>query len=310
MPASGKASWSPQGPSLGSVNCLLLARSRRHVVNDFAGPLSIKTVVEGKVAWKTQRRKIWVDDSSFLVLNDGEPYSMYIDDPDPVATRCVFFARGFVEQIAAGLSRAPDEQLGDPERQGDPLPFISCLYPQSAGMVRCLLSLAKRTSAGSPAIDVEESFQNIAYELLLHYKQIRMQMARIPAARAATRKELFVRIARGREFLHAAAYDSVSLSEAARAACMSPFHFQRVFSQAFGVSPARYVSALRFERAARLLSAGCPVTEVCLAVGFESLGSFSRGFRNYFGVSPRMLHPRFRKIGQAPEGGIRIQQLS
>ena len=71
---------------LGSVNSVLRARARRHEVRDFPWPLSIKSVVEGTVRWQTGGREIAVDERSFLVLNDGEPYSMHIDAVKPVAT--------------------------------------------------------------------------------------------------------------------------------------------------------------------------------------------------------------------------------
>src|SRR4051812_44000504 len=91
----------PSAP-LGVRNAVLSARARRHSVTDFPGPLSIKSVTIGRVAWKTSGRELLVDRDSFLVLNHGEPYSMHIDAREPVSTLCVFFAPGFVESVCAG----------------------------------------------------------------------------------------------------------------------------------------------------------------------------------------------------------------
>jgi len=98
-------------------------------------------------------------------------------------------------------------------------------------------------------------------------------------------------VARGREFLHAESYGRITLADAARAACLSPFHFHRTFVRVFGKSPSRYVNDLRLTRAVQLLKSGVPVTEVCLAIGFESLGSFSTTFRKRFGVPPSTFLP-------------------
>ena len=108
----------------------------------------------------------------------------------------------------------------------------------------------------------------------------------MPATRAATREELFRRVARGREFLHAEGLGRVRLADVARAACLSPFHFHRAFRQAFGKTPSRYVQELRLARAAQLLANGVSVTETCFQVGFESVGSFSTLFYRYFGAPP------------------------
>jgi AraC-like DNA-binding protein len=286
MTSTPRSVWTPQEPLLGKQNCLLQARSRRHFVENFPGPLSIKTVLHGRVAWYTDRRQTWVDDSSFLVLNDGEPYSMEIDEEEPVSTCCVFFERGFVERVRDDLTGAAGKALDDPYSRGEPVAFLSRLHTRSARLEGAMMSLRRAKPEAQPGIALDEAYLSLATQLLLLYAETRQQMGRISATRAGTREELFRRVARGREFLHARAEEGVTLAEVARAACLSPFHFQRTFTQAFGVSPSRYVAGLRMEWAKRLMMSGVAVTEACHAVGFESLGSFSTAFRRRFGVPP------------------------
>src|SRR5947207_9945189 len=90
----------PSGCQFGRDNLVLHAASRRHVVNDFPGPLSIKTVINGQVTWTVDGRDIVVDSNSFLILNDGQKYSMNMDELRPIETCCAFFRTGFVEHIA------------------------------------------------------------------------------------------------------------------------------------------------------------------------------------------------------------------
>ena len=73
----------------------------------------------------------------------------------------------------------------------------------------------------------------------------------------------------------------------ARAALMSPSHFARQFRAAFGETPYAYLQSRRLERAMALLRRGdMSVTDVCLAVGFTSLGSFSSTFTRLVGEPP------------------------
>src|SRR5438045_3348611 len=90
----------PDGARFGQHNLVLHARGRRHTVSGFAGPLSIKTVISGVVSWKAGGRELVVDQGSFLVLNEGEEYSMDVDAVRPVETACAFFRSGFVEAHA------------------------------------------------------------------------------------------------------------------------------------------------------------------------------------------------------------------
>ena len=73
----------------------------------------------------------------------------------------------------------------------------------------------------------------------------------------------------------------------ARGVHLSPGHLSREFRRAFGESPYAYLMTRRIERAMALLRrGGMSVTEVCFAVGFSSLGTFSTRFSELVGVPP------------------------
>ncbi len=85
------------------------------------------------------------------------------------------------------------------------------------------------------------------------------------------------------------------LDDLARAAGCSRFHFVRSFRAAYGHTPGPYLTLRRIERAKDLLrSVNLTVTEICMLVGFSSLGSFSSRFTEVVGMSPteyRVRHP-------------------
>jgi AraC-like DNA-binding protein len=79
----------------------------------------------------------------------------------------------------------------------------------------------------------------------------------------------------------------------ARSAHVSQAHFSREFKATFGETPHHYLLSRRMERAKALLRAQeASVTEVCLSVGFTSLGSFSSQFRRFVGESPSAYRAR------------------
>jgi AraC-like DNA-binding protein len=81
--------------------------------------------------------------------------------------------------------------------------------------------------------------------------------------------------------------DPLDLEQMAAEAGFSKFHFARAFKDAYGETPAHYLTRRRLERAKDLLrSANLTVTEVCMLVGFSSLGSFSSRFSELVGMSP------------------------
>ncbi|GHH65025.1 hypothetical protein GCM10017772_02470 [Promicromonospora soli] len=83
----------------------------------------------------------------------------------------------------------------------------------------------------------------------------------------------------------------------ARIAHVSPSHFSRSFRATFGETPHRYLQRRRIERAMALLrDTADPVTDVALMVGSNSLGTFSRTFRDIVGVSPSEYRRRARRV--------------
>jgi len=106
--------------------------------------------------------------------------------------------------------------------------------------------------------------------------------------------DVLVHLRRARDLADRHYARSLSLEEMAAAACLSKYHFLRLFSATYGMTPMEYVSQRRIERAQDLLRAtNLTVTEVCFAVGFSSLGSFSSRFRALVGESPSEFQRRY-----------------
>ena len=90
-----------------------------------------------------------------------------------------------------------------------------------------------------------------------------------------------------RDFMRFAYGRPVSLTDVAAQANLSPYHFLRIYKQAYGETPHEFLTRLRIERAKTLLARGSHnVTEACFEVGFSRLGSFSNLFAYRVGLSP------------------------
>jgi AraC-like DNA-binding protein len=79
----------------------------------------------------------------------------------------------------------------------------------------------------------------------------------------------------------------IDLDAIAGEACLSRYHFHRLFRRIYKRTPHQYLTFKRIDRAQRILAAAdCTVGEVCMQVGFESIGSFSLLFKKEIGVAP------------------------
>ena len=106
------------------------------------------------------------------------------------------------------------------------------------------------------------------------------------------------RLLRARDVMDRAYAEPLDVPAMARAALMSPSHFSRQFRAAYGETPYGYLMTRRIERAKALLRTGdLSVTDVCIAVGATSLGSFSARFTEIVGESPSAYRARDHEAG-------------
>ena len=109
---------------------------------------------------------------------------------------------------------------------------------------------------------------------------------------------LLARLRRARDHIDRSFDEPLDLDALARVAGVSKYHFARSFEAAYGETPIRYLTRRRIERAQDLLRvANLTVTEVCMAVGFASLGSFSARFSQLVGESPTVYRNRWAARG-------------
>jgi AraC-like DNA-binding protein len=115
------------------------------------------------------------------------------------------------------------------------------------------------------------------------------------------RHQGFRRLCQARDRLRDGCRSSLSIADLARDAHISPFHFIRQFEALFGVTPHQCRIQSRLDLAKRLLASGeLSVTDVCMEVGFSSLGSFSTLFAARVGESPSAYRRRVRPMIHVP----------
>ena len=104
------------------------------------------------------------------------------------------------------------------------------------------------------------------------------------------------RLRRAIEFMHDNCEKELKLSEIARAAFLSEFHFARMFKKITGTSPHAYLASLRIERARRLLAeTDLSIAEIAAQVGYSSQSHFTKVFGEALGITPHAFRKRIMK---------------
>jgi AraC family transcriptional regulator len=269
------------------TDCWILHEQAREYNWSGVGNLSIKTFFSGRAYYQFGCAHHAVDESSYLVANEGQRYTISIDSREEVESFCLFFAPGFAEQVQRSVSQKAERLLDDPwDDTPEPLRFFEKNYPHDGILSPAVRRLRNNYAASNPERLLEKLHDIVERLLIVH--GIAVEEARcFDSVRAATREELYRRVWRARDYAGAMFAESVTLEDMARAACLSQNHLLRTFRRAFGETPHQFLIRRRLEEARRLLAGSAlSVIEVCLSVGFESVSSFSTLFRKRFGISP------------------------
>jgi AraC family transcriptional regulator len=287
----------PPAREIATCSAILNGIATKYRVETYRTTLSIKAIERGAALYVTPQARHLVTEDCFLILNEGQEYSLEFQWPTPTETLCPFFQPGFLEHVSHCLTAPTSKQLDEPTTATRSTRFCERLYPRT-GRVGALLTQLQR---GIKARDVsslwiEDRFHELAGALLELNNYVSRHIEDIGALRPATREELYRRLHRGRDYLSACYAASVTIASAARAAKLSPAHFHRQFKALFRQTPMQFLQEQRLAAArSLLLTTDEPITNICYMVGLESLGSFSWLFHRRFGCSPN----RYRKLHKA-----------
>jgi len=269
---------------------LFVARGFRHDAFAPCPLLSVKCMFNGRAVYRADRAWFAVDEGGYLILNDQQPYEIHIASPTQVESFIVYFPRGWAEEVRESITSHRERLMDEPNRNS---PYPAHFFERFTAhdpLVSPVLTTLRHAHKSGPLSDlwVEQQLRDLLARMLQAENAALRKSRALAASRPSTREELWRRLNRGRDFIHARFDAALTLSQIASVACLSPFHFLREFKAAFRMTPHDYVCACRVERAKFLLKrSDLPITQVCFEVGFESLGSFSSWFSRIAGSSPR-----------------------
>ena len=279
----------------GKVNAILCGSETDAAYMPYTQSLSIKACWGGTERYFVDNRTLNVDDDSYLILNDRRTYASSLRSDRPVRSFSIFFQPGFAEEVLGGMLTPQDRILDrciEPERRS--VEFAEHLRRHDRLVTPVLRYIAFHVDKG---IDdeawYEEQLSFLLERMLGSHRMTAQAMQSLPASRSAKRLELYRRLSWGRDFIHSNYHRSITIDDMARAACLSKFHFIRLFHALEGVTPYRYLQQKRVAAAQRLL-ANTQLSHVEIAdqVGFDHRSTMFRHMRRVTGRSGRQWRGR------------------
>ncbi|MBV9989635.1 MAG: helix-turn-helix transcriptional regulator [Chitinophagaceae bacterium] len=273
----------------GFPSVVINAKSKETFRPDIAGPLSVFINLQGQSRCKVDGRTVVVGEDNYFISNRHQPYTLEIENNATTETFNIHIGEYFSEQFFAGVMQSSDTLLNQGKQLNIPtIAFHNQLYRRDAVFDALVNEIrSARQEAGFDKLLFEEKLAGLLFYLLQQHRGILRQIQSIPPLKQATRIELYKRLSLGADYIQSAYNSAIDLDAIASAACLSKFHFLRLFRLAYGVSPYQCLQQLRISRAENLLKhSSASIADIALQLGFENSNSFSRLFRQHRGVYP------------------------
>mgnify|MGYP006266269379 CR=1 FL=1 len=248
-------------------------------------------VLHGELRFQLDMQRCQVRAGQFMLINAHQPVQVVPEGDHQVL--CLHLAPEGLKDALRQRTQAADWQQVAACLQPEGQPELCEQVYEAAHDVlgRYLLRLADNrphAEATWPE-DLAQLGAEAAHYLIDAQITAYRQLLNLTSAKLSTKRELYRRLCLARMHMHTHLDEALDLDTLAQVACLSKYHFIRLFKEAFGETPRQYLIARRLERASSLLiHSHLTFHEICQEVGLKDSSSFGRLFKRNFGATPHL----------------------
>jgi AraC family transcriptional regulator len=274
-------------PTAGWPSIVLNTNASNICRDNIRGPFSIFTNISGSSVVTTDKRRVVVRDNLFFVSNQDQRYTLEVEKNQKAEIFNIHFGEFFANELLASISTSPSALLENAAIPSKSFALHNRLYKRSEKIDMLIRNL--QTENDNKLFE-EECLSALLVEILKEDHATRKIIQRIVSIKQSTREEILKRLTVVTDYIYSSYDRDITLDELANIACLSKFHFLRLFKIAFQITPLQFITHVRMIRAKEILQRKKnAVKEVGRMLGFKDGSSFSRTFFNHYGVYPTQL---------------------
>lgn len=302
----GQIYWkSENGAMEGINNGFALFSSENLLGENQKTRFSIRFGINGTQEYHIKDKVLQVNPQQFLVMNAGTEYTVKAQNAESITMLAFCFNENFVRDFV-NVHTSKQESLIDRNgiydliEESPEFPLHTLLVGQEVRpVIRDVIHAKMYLSADE--VDDYSIFNRILEMVFTDCSSQLQNFENQKIVKQSTKVELYKRLSIARDYIQAHYCEEINLNELSRVACLSPYHFHRAFKKTFGITPKKYVTALRIERAKWLLKKkDLNVQVICQEVGFKDVSSFTRLFATYTAATPSAFRNQYSSIYAIP----------
>lgn len=257
---------------------------------------SVKYVMEGDETYTINGVPYKVRAGQYLLVNNQAEGNVEIGSRKDVKGLCINIKPEIIAEVAASRI-VPDTPVADLTLG---MFLNGAEYPETQHNADCtrlgqyILTIAKQILQNPHRFTPlnEEQYFTLTEALLQDQLPHYHSYTRIATLKRRTRKHLLQQVWRGRDYIDSHFLEDITIPQIAKEACMSDYHFFRVFKVAMNCTPYQYMLQKRLQLAHDLLvTRKMSITEIAMHTGFADVAAFSKAFKKQFQLSPSFVRP-------------------
>ena len=273
----------------GFPSVIIHTRSEECFRPDIKGPISLFLNIRGNSLCEVDGFTRQINQDTYFISNRSQPYTLQIEKGEATETFNIHFGEYFAESVLNALL-TPADNILEKGRQQDIsfFQFFNQLHRRDDHINSVVdRILQAHGENGFDQLLFEQQLTHLLGYLLQQQRDVSAAVNKLPPVRMSTRVELYRRLSRSIDYIHANVGEKIDLQDLSAASLLSKFHFLRLFKLAYGLSPYQYIQDLRIEKARGMLSkTSLPVADLAYSLGFDNPQSFSRLFFQRIGLYP------------------------
>jgi len=260
---------------------ILNTMARKVLRENISGPLSIFTTVRGNSSVTVRDKQVSVNENTFFISNLNQEYTLSI--PNEAETFNIHIGEKIGKEIWYDATHSNNFLLDYPSETSTSPELHNRVHWRNDNFNSIIHKLS--------IVEDEMKEQELLGELIILLLDEKMKSTKksnsLPATKSATREEITRRLHLATDLIYSHFDKDLSLGDLSQVSCLSKFHFIRLFKEYFHESPHQFITRLRLEKSISYLrSSNFGIKEISEKVGIANSSSFSRLFKDRFGVYP------------------------
>jgi AraC family transcriptional regulator len=252
--------------------------------------LSLNFNLDSSQTYHAGSRQYTINPSRYLLINEGQSFKTSLSQNVENRMLTVAFKVGLPESIYRLLSSSSENMLADPFTVTERIDFFEGVHELTD---KVNLHINELLIARPTGENLQEKLNLILEEIIAEQFKLNRHALSLQKVKPTTRIEIFRRLRWSMEFLQDNFTNDIAVDDLAKQACLSTYHFKRLFKEIYGEAPWQMIRRMRLAKSVTLLTKGLSVKEVCKAVGWTDASSFVRLFRTQMKITPHQF--RFDK---------------